>query len=82
MRHNRSGGSRVGVLLDPATPLGFLTLLLQDRRARLATSRDAGASAVEWVLISAILITIAGAVGFIIFKATETKANSLDFTTP
>ncbi len=37
-----------------------------------------GASAVEWVVITAILVTLAFAVGGVIYKAVQDKAKDLD----
>ena len=50
-----------GPLLNPSTPLGFLELLVRGRidRARNRTiddPRDLGASVVEWVIISALVV--------------------------
>ncbi|MEP7088726.1 MAG: hypothetical protein ABI776_01360 [Nocardioidaceae bacterium] len=59
----------------------FLKALLTTRltSARLRASRgERGASAVEWVVITAILITIAVAVGVIITQKLTAKANSLN----
>jgi hypothetical protein len=67
---------------DPATPLGFLVLLLHDRRARLAASVDRGASAIEWVVISALLIGIALALGLVIQRKVLNKADSLNLDGP
>jgi Flp pilus assembly pilin Flp len=42
--------------------------------------RDRGASAVEWVVITAIVVAIVGVVGGIIFKAVQGKANKTSDT--
>jgi hypothetical protein len=60
--------TREVTLLNPATPLGFAELLIRDRirraRARVITGpADRGASVMEWVIISAIVISLALAVG-------------------
>ena len=47
-------------------------------RAVLAGRNQRGASAVEWVLISALLIGVAIAVGAIILAKLTGKANDLD----
>jgi hypothetical protein len=69
-------------MTSPGTPLGFLMLLVQDRRARLASAPDRGASAVEWVVISALLIGIALALGLIIKNKVVGKANDLNLDGP
>jgi len=53
-------------------------------RARLIRARelgergDRGASAVEWVVITSILIVIVGAVGTLIYQKLQTAASSLN----
>jgi hypothetical protein len=75
------GGRGTG-MISPSTPLGFLMLLVHDRRARLAATTDRGASAVEWVVISALLIGIALALGLIIKSKVVGKANNLNLDGP
>ncbi len=53
--------------LDPSTPLGYAELLIRNRihRARtrvISGPSDLGASAVEWVIISALVIGVCVAV--------------------
>jgi len=57
-----------------------LTLLRIVLDGRLAHARrsERGASAVEWVVITALLIGIAVAVGAIILQKLKTKADSLN----
>lgn len=64
-------------MFDPTTQaIVLLKVLMQGRIQRARRSED-GASAVEWVLISALLIGIAIAVGAIILKKLTDKANQL-----
>ncbi|NUR10013.1 MAG: hypothetical protein HOQ22_18130 [Nocardioidaceae bacterium] len=61
--------------------LTFLRIVLAGRtaHARNAAARgERGASAVEWVVITALLIGIAVAVGAIVLNKLTTKANSLN----
>jgi Flp pilus assembly pilin Flp len=53
-------------------------------RARIgeAEDREAGVSTVEWVLISAILVTLVLAVGGILLTKWQNKATSIPTTTP
>jgi cell division protein FtsL len=44
----------------------------------LRSQRDRGASAVEWVVITAIVVAIVSVVGGIIFKSVQKKANDTD----
>jgi hypothetical protein len=63
---------------SPAGALGFLELVLRDRFARAAQHKgDRGASAVEWVVISAIVVGIAIAIGAILLAALQGKANEV-----
>jgi len=52
-----------------------------DLRARFAKVRsgelERGASAVEWVVISMIVVTIVAVVGYVISQALQTKATSV-----
>lgn len=60
--------------------LTVLKLLLEGRVAaaqRKARRNEIGASAVEWVVITALLIGIAVVVGGIILTKLQAKANSL-----
>lgn len=63
---------------DLATPLGFLTFQLQ-RRIQLARQNpDRGASAIEWVIITGVLVALAAAVGLIIFNIVNDRAESIE----
>ena len=55
----------------------FLAIMLRGRIAK-AQRLERGASAVEWVVISAILIAIAAAIGLILMNKLRDKANGLD----
>ena len=66
------------------TTPGPLNFAEADVRLRMAKARgmaqagDRGASAIEWVIISAVLILIAGVVGGILYTKISEKATSLD----
>ncbi len=62
--------------INTATPLGFLVLMLETRLDR-ARDQERGASAVEWVVISAIVLGIVGLVAVILQTALEGKANDI-----
>ncbi|MGL5828814.1 MAG: hypothetical protein ACRC0L_04500, partial [Angustibacter sp.] len=64
-------------LLCPTTPLGFLNMHLQDRRARLRASEDHGVSAVEWVVITVLVMGMVAVVAGILRTKINDKANSL-----
>lgn len=59
--------------------LSFLYVYLRGRIDRLRNEEDMsrGASAVEWVVISAIVVAIVAAVGFIIKNALNSKATGV-----
>ncbi|HET7349672.1 MAG TPA: hypothetical protein VFJ28_01900 [Marmoricola sp.] len=61
--------------MNPLTPLGFTVLFLEGRLAR--TRREDGASAVEWVIIAAIVVGICIAVAGIIRSALVGKAGDI-----
>jgi hypothetical protein len=72
--------------LSPATPAGYAELLIRHRIERAldrsgGAARDRGASVVEWVIISALLVGIAVAVGAILLNTLTEKANSIDLDT-
>ncbi len=62
-------------LVNPLTPLGFCLLMLDGHRAR--AQREDGASAVEWVIIAAIVVGICIAVAAILKTALVGKANDI-----
>ena len=61
--------------MNPLTPLGFCVLMLESRLAR--ARREDGASAVEWVIIAAIVVGICIAVAGILRNALTSKANDI-----
>ena len=61
--------------VNPLTPIGFCVLMLEGRLAR--TRREEGASAVEWVIIAAIVVGICIAVAGILRNALVGKANDV-----
>jgi hypothetical protein len=76
-------------MLNPSTPLGYAELLVRHRidqaRGRsVERPRDLGASVIEWVIISAIVVAIAIAVGATLSNLITKKASAitLDGGTP
>jgi Flp pilus assembly pilin Flp len=61
--------------MNPLAPIGFCVLMLEGRLAR--TRREEGASAVEWVIIAAIVVGICIAVAGILRNALVNKANDV-----
>jgi flagellar basal body-associated protein FliL len=62
---------------SPSTPQGMLLLLLRSRLERAQASSQRGASAMEFVIITAVLVALAAAVGLIIYNMVEGKANEI-----
>lgn len=63
--------------LSPTSPLLFLANELRRRYARARASEDLGASAIEWVIITGILVAIAAAIGVVIYRLVKTEADSI-----
>jgi hypothetical protein len=63
---------------SPFTPWGFLAMELRRRidRAR-SEEADLGASTIEWVIITGVLVVLAAAVGLAIYNMVKTEADSL-----
>ncbi|MEN0128123.1 MAG: hypothetical protein AAGC49_01695 [Brevundimonas sp.] len=64
--------------LSPLTPQGFLVMELRRRYSRALSTSDRGASAIEWVIITGILVAMAAAVGLIIYNVVRDKANNIN----
>jgi hypothetical protein len=72
--------------LNPATPAGYAELLVRGWIARARSRaihgpRDVGASVIEWVIISAIVVVIAITVGGILMTTIRGKAQSINLDT-
>ena len=66
------------MLTSPLTPSGFLLMELRRRTAHARANPDRGASAIEWVIITGVLVAIAAAVGLIIYNMVKDQADSLE----
>jgi hypothetical protein len=66
------------MLLNPTSPLGFALLLLRGRLDRARRPDEFGASAIEWVVITAMLVAIAGAVFAILYVKIRNTANAVN----
>jgi hypothetical protein len=64
-------------VFSPVGPIGFFEMILRDRYARARAAEDRGASAVEWVVISAIVVGIAIAIGAVLLQALQDKAEQV-----
>jgi Flp pilus assembly pilin Flp len=61
--------------LSPTTPIGFALLVLAGRRDRSRDER--GASAVEWIIIAAIVVGVCGAIAAILVPALTGEAGEI-----
>lgn len=61
----------------PWTPLGFIELEIRRRVDRARATSDLGASVIEWVIITGVLVALAGAVGILIYKRIESAAEGI-----
>lgn len=66
------------MMFNPNNPTVMFMRVLIAARIQRARRLEGGASALEWVLISALLIGVALAVGKIILDKLTKKADSLD----
>ncbi|MET0468922.1 MAG: hypothetical protein ABW075_12045 [Aeromicrobium sp.] len=62
-------------MLNPASPIGFLLAVLDVRLRRTRSER--GASAVEWVIIAAIVVGICIAIAAVLRGALTSEANEI-----
>lgn len=63
-------------LRHPATD--FLVCYLRARVARARAAEDRGASAIEWVVIAAVVVAIISVVGGILYNALQDRANDVE----
>jgi hypothetical protein len=64
--------------MDLTRPWGVLEMELRRRLTRARSAPDRGASTIEWVIITGILVAIAVAVGLVIYNMVTTQAASID----
>ena len=68
----------MGKLFGSDAALQYAWVSLRARIARVRSGElDRGASAVEWVVISMIVVTIVAVVGFVLSTALKNKANTV-----
>lgn len=71
---------RIGTTMHPSplSPAGFLLMELRRRITHARQNPDLGASAIEWVIITGVLVAIAAAVGLVIYNMVTSQAESID----
>jgi hypothetical protein len=62
----------------PSTPQGFLLLFLRTRLDHAGRNAQRGASAMEFVIITAVLVALAAAVGLIIYNMVTEGAEDIE----
>jgi len=62
---------------SPWTPWGFLSVELRRRIDRARSEAEHGASTIEWVIITGILVLLAAAVGLVIYNMVTSQAASI-----
>lgn len=62
--------------------LRLLKIMLDARFDRARNASERGATAVEWVVITAILVAIATAIGLTLSNLIKGKADSINLDTP
>jgi Flp pilus assembly pilin Flp len=68
-------------LCSPSTPVGWLLLDVRARYERVRSGDlERGATALEWVIISAVLAALAIGVGTVIYNKVTEKSNQLDIS--
>ncbi|HEX6196401.1 MAG TPA: hypothetical protein VFZ37_10840 [Jiangellaceae bacterium] len=63
--------------VSPTTPHGWLLLRLAARLERARATSERGVSTIEWVIITAVLVAVAGAVGIVIYNMVNNAANEI-----
>jgi hypothetical protein len=62
----------------PGSAIGFLLLHLRVRIDRARASEEVGASTIEWVIITGVLVALAACVGVIIYQIVRNRAESVN----
>jgi hypothetical protein len=68
----------VNVLLSPAHPVGFAWMMLRSRVDEAKEQDDLGASAIEWIIITAIVVAMAVAIGVFIWRRIQDSETTID----
>lgn len=63
---------------SPSTPQGMALLLLRTRLDKLREGGERGASALEFVIITAVLVALAATVGWAIYNMVTEEADNIE----
>jgi hypothetical protein len=64
--------------LSPTSIPGWMLLTLRARLDRACRGGERGASAIEWVIITAVLVALAAAVGWFIYNLVTERMDEID----
>ncbi len=64
--------------LSPTSVPGWTLLTVRARLDRLRRAGERGASAIEWVIITAVLVALAAAVGWFIYNLVTDRMDQID----
>ncbi len=76
--HTQIERTGITMNLSPLGVVGFLLMELRRRTDRARSTPELGASAIEWVIITGILVAIAAAVGLVIYNMVTDQAQSIN----
>jgi hypothetical protein len=71
-------GHHVNALLSPTNPVGFAWMMLRGRADDAQEQDDLGASAIEWIIITAIVVAMAVAIGVFIWQRIQNSETSIN----
>lgn len=66
--------------LSPTNPVGWLWLHLRARVDGARATSETGASAIEWVIITAVLVAIAAAIALVIWQFVDEQSTNIQDT--
>lgn len=66
--------------ISPTNPLGWLWLDLRTRFDRVRNTSDRGASAIEWVIITAVVVAIAAAIATAVWTFVDGQKGNIEET--
>lgn len=64
--------------LSPTSPVGWMLLILRTRIDDARQNPDRGASAIEWVIITAIVVGLAAAVGWAVWNFVQDEKATIE----
>ncbi len=71
----------MNTVLSPAHPVGFAMMLLRRRVDHARQTPERGASAIEWVIITAVVVAMVVVVAAVIWNKVNTSSNEISNST-